>query len=185
MSDIIKTAADAVNTSKLRQDNSVVTAITFLFNFMFANEIWPERWSTGVITPLFKSDSRLDPGNYRPITLLSIMEKLFGSVINARLQAFSEATGSISDEQGGFRPARGTPDQILILREVLASRKERGLPTYATYIDARKAYDTVWREQAYTSVHDSGIKGKLWRQLQTMHFKLTRRVRHPLGLKGV
>ena len=182
LADIIKTAADAVNNSKLRAGNTVVDAITLLFNFMFTNEVWPERWSTGVISPLFKDGSRLDPSNYRPITLLSIMGKLFGSVVNARLAAFSEATDSICDEQGGFRRARGTPDQILILREVLASRKERGQPTYATYIDARKAYDTVWREQAYTRVHDSGVQGRLWRQLQTMHGELTRRVRHPLGL---
>jgi hypothetical protein len=180
--DIIKTAADAVNNSKLRGRNTVIEGITMLFNFMFTNEVWPDRWSTGVITPLFKADSRLDPSNYRPITLLSIMGKLFGSVVNTRLSDFSEETGTISDEQGGFRRARGTPDQILILREVLASRKERGLPTYATYIDARKAYDTVWREQAYTQVHDSGVQGKLWRQLQTMHGGLSRRVRHPLGL---
>lgn len=180
--DIIKTAADAVNTSKLRRGNTVITAITYLFNYMFTHEIWPDRWSTGTVTPLYKADSRLEPANYRPITLLSIMSKLFGSVVNARLQAFSEATGSISDEQGGFRPARGTPDQILILREILSSRKERGLPTYATYVDARKAYDTVWREKAYTNVYDSGIRGKLWRQLQEMHSNLTRRVRHPLGL---
>jgi hypothetical protein len=180
--DIVKTAADAVNNSKLREGNSVVDAITELFNFMFTNEVWPSRWSTGVISPLFKADSRLDPSNYRPITLLSIMGKLFGSVINARLTLFSEETNSICDEQGGFRRERGTPDQILILREVLASRKERGLPTYATYIDARKAYDTVWREQAYTRVHESGVQGKLWRQLQSMHAGLSRRVRHPLGL---
>jgi hypothetical protein len=182
LADIIKTAADAVNNSKLRAGNTVVDAMTLLFNFMFTNEVWPERWSTGVITPLFKDGSRLDPSNYRPITLLSIMGKLFGSVVNARLAAFSEATDSISDEQGGFRRARGTPDQILILREVLASRKERGQSTYATYIDARKAYDTVWREQAYSRVHASGVQGKLWRQLQNMHGNLTRRVRHPLGL---
>ena len=180
--DIIKTAADAVNNSKLRGGNTVVEAMTLLFNFMFTNEVWPDRWSTGVIAPLFKDGSRLDPSNYRPITLLSIMGKLFGSVVNARLAAFSEATDSICDEQGGFRRSRGTPDQILILREVLASRKERGQPTYGTYIDARKAYDTVWREQAYTRVHESGVQGRLWRQLQTMHGGLSRRIRHPLGL---
>ena len=56
------------------------------------------------------------------------------------------------------------------------------MPTYATYIDVRKAYDTVWREQAYVRIHDSGVKGRLWRQLQVMHANLTRVVRHPLGM---
>ena len=181
LTDIIKTAADAVNNNKLRGNNTVVDALVLLFNYMFDNEVWPERWSSGLIVPLHKHDSKLDPANYRPITLLSVLGKLFGSVVNARLQDFSEATGSIADEQGGFRRDRATNDQIFLLREILASRKERGQATYATYIDARKAYDTVWREQAYVRIHDAGVRGKLWRQLQVMHANLTRTVLHPLG----
>lgn len=182
LTDILKTAADAVNNSKLRGDNTVVYALVLMFNFVFDKGVWPERWGTGIIFPLHKHDSRLDPSNYRPITLLSVVGKLFGVVVNTRLSAFSEATGSLSDEQGGFRPNRGTPDQVFLLREVLASRKERGMPTFATYIDARKAYDTVWREDAYVRIYESGVRGKLWRQLQAMHSGLTRRVMHPLGM---
>ena len=182
LTDILKTAADAVNNGKLRGGNAVVDALVLLFNFVFDKEVWPERWGTGIIFPLHKHDSRLDPSNYRPITLLSVVGKLFGVIVNARLSAFSEATGTLSDEQGGFRPNRGTPDQVFLLREVLASRKERGLPTFATYIDARKAYDTVWREDAYVRIYESGVRGKLWRQLQAMHAGLTRRVMHPLGM---
>jgi hypothetical protein len=182
LTDILKTAADAVNNSKLRGGNTVVDALVLLFNFVFDKEVWPERWGTGIIFPLHKHDSRLDPSNYRPITLLSVVGKLFGVIVNARMSAFSEATGTLSDEQGGFRPKRGTPDQVFLLREVLASRKERGLPTFATYIDARKAYDTVWREDAYVRIYESGVRGKLWRQLQAMHSGLTRRVMHPLGM---
>ena len=182
LTDIIKTAADAVNNSKLRGNNTVVSAITLLFNFVLDREVWPERWGSGVIFPLFKGGSRLDPSNYRPITLLSAMGKLFGIIIDNRLTRFSERIGMTSDEQGGFRPHRGTPDQVFLWREILASRKERRLPTYACFVDVRKAYDTVWREQAYVRIHDGGIKGKLWRQLQVMHSGLSRRVRHPIGI---
>jgi hypothetical protein len=182
LSDIIKTAADAVGTSKMRGDTGLVEALVLIFNYVFDNEVWPERWGSGVIVPLHKHDSRLLPSNYRPITLMSIMGKLFGIVVNTRLQDFSERMGTISDEQGGFRAHRGTVDQVFLLRGILASRKERGLQTYTTFIDARKAYDTVWREYAYTRIHDSGVQGKLWRQLQAMHQGLKRKVRHPLGL---
>jgi hypothetical protein len=181
LTDILKTAADGVNNSKLRPGNSVVNAITLLFNFVFDREVWPERWGMGVIIPLYKHDSRLEPGNYRPITLMSVVGKLFGIIVNNRLLNWSEATGTISDEQGGFRPKRGTPDQVFLWREILASRKERGHTTYATFIDVRKAYDTVWREKAYCNIHDAGVRGRLWRQLQTMHEGLSRKVRHPLG----
>ena len=108
--------------------------------------------------------------------------KVFGRIINHRLSNFSEGTGTLCDEHGGFRLKRGTADQVFLLREVIASRKERGLPTYATYIDARKA---VWREDAYVRIYESGVQGKLWRQLQAMHSGLTRRVMHPLGDDGL
>lgn len=182
LTDILKSAADAVNTNKLKPGNSVVDALVLLFNYVFDNEVWPDRWGSGIIFPLHKHGSRLDPSNYRPITLMSVVGKLFGSVINDRLSNFSELTNSVSDEQGGFRPRRGTPDQIFILRELLASRKERGLPTYVTFIDARKAYDTVWREDAYVRIHEAGVQGKVWRQVQAMHGGLSRRLRHPLGV---
>ena len=182
LTDILKSGADAVNNGKMRGNDGMIQALVMLFNYVFDHEVWPERWGSGVIFPIHKHDSRLDPSNYRPITLMSVVGKVFGVVVNTRLMQFSERMGTISDEQGGFRARRGTPDQIFILREILASRSERGLPTYATYVDARKAYDTVWREYAYTKIHDSGIQGKLWRQLQAMHAGLNRKVRHPLGL---
>jgi hypothetical protein len=182
LTDIIKSAADALGKSKLKPGNTVITPLTLLFNFVLEREVWPDRLGSGIIFPLHKADSRLDPSNYRPITLMSVVGKLFGSIVNARLQDFSERTGSIADEQGGFRPKRGTSDQIFLLREILESRRERGAPTYATYIDARKAYDTVWREDMYVRIHDSGVRGKLWRQIQVVHKGLSRRVQLPLGL---
>jgi hypothetical protein len=185
ISDILRSGADAVGTSKMRGNTGVVEALVLMFNYVFDNEVWPERWGSGVVMPIHKHDSRLLPSNYRPITLMSIVGKLFGTVVNARLHQYSERMGTISDEQGGFRTNRGTTDQTFILREILASRKERGFATYATFIDARKAYDTVWREYAYSNIHDSGVQGKLWRQLQVMHGGLRRRVRHPLGLTDV
>jgi hypothetical protein len=106
---------------------------------------------------------------------------LFGFVINRRLVAFTEATGLTADEQGGLRPFRGTPDQIMIMREGIAARSEAGFQTLALFVDVRKAYDTVWRERAYVDLHRAGIRGKLWRQLQAMQANMKRKVRTPAG----
>ena len=178
---ILRHAADAVGTNKMKQGNSVVAALSLLFNYVFHNEVWPERWGSGIIFPLYKQDSRLEPENYRPITLLSVIGKLFGLVIDKRISDWSERNGVISDEQGGFRQARGTPDQIFLLREILSSRKERGLPTLVTYIDAKKAYDTVWREGNYVRLFDAGMQGKMWRQIQAMGGNMKSKVRLSVG----
>ena len=169
-----------INHPLLLKKKTLVLQI-LLFNFVFDNEIWPERWAMGIIFPLYKQDSRLEPGNYQPITLLSIIGKLFGSVIESRLSAWSESTLAIADEQGGFRRSRGTPDLIFLLREIVMTREMRGQCTLATFIDARKAYDTVWREGNYVRLYDLGVRGKLWRQLQKMSADPKSKIRLPFG----
>ena len=169
LSSILRHAADAVGKSKFK-GNQMIEALTLMFNYVFDKEVWPERWGSGVIFPLYKEDDRLEPGNYRPITLLSVVGKLFGLVIEKRLSDWSERTGAISDEQGGFRRGRGTPDQIFLLQEMV------------TYIDARKkAYDMVWREGNYVRLFDLGVQGKMWRQIQAIGANMRSKVRLETG----
>ena len=61
LTSVIKAAADAVNTNKLKGGNTVVEALTLLFNYVFIREQWPGRWGSGIIFPLFKQDNRLTP----------------------------------------------------------------------------------------------------------------------------
>ena len=57
--------------------------------------------------------------NYRGITLLSIVGKVNNRVLTERLTQFAEQGGGIVEEQGGFRPGRGTEDQLFVLTEIL------------------------------------------------------------------
>jgi len=63
----------------------------------------------------------------------------------------------IVEEQGGFRPERGTEDQIFILIEVLRTRTDR--TTFTAFIDVKKAYDTVWRTGLWKRLWDEGVRG--------------------------
>ena len=64
-------------------------------------------------------------------------------MLNARMAKYCEEKGLLGEEQGGFRVDRGCPDQLFILTEVLAGRRQLGRRTYACFIDVRKAYDRV------------------------------------------
>ena len=70
---------------------------------------------------------------------------------------------------------------IFLLREIILSRKSIGAATYATFIDARKAFDTVWREGNYVRLYDLGVRGKMWRQLQVMNRDRKSKIRLPFG----
>ena len=121
----------------------------------------------GVVIPLYKEGDNRDPLNDRGITLLSIVGKVYTRVLSDRVAQFAERSGGIVEEQGGFRPGRGTEDQLFALTEILHSRGH--VTTYAAFIDVKKAYDTVWRDGLWKRLWDEGVRGRVWRVTKNMY----------------
>ena len=93
--------------------DTLLTVLKNLFNLVFETGIIPEIWTTGIIKPLYKNKgSPTDPSNYRPVTLLSCVGKLFTAVINTRLQNCITDKNIIKDCQAGFRKGFSTIDNI-------------------------------------------------------------------------
>ena len=130
----------------------------------------PDDWSKGVVVPIFKKEDRRDPFNYRGISLLSVVGKMFTTILSDRLMVFCEENDIIADEQGGFRKGRGCPDQLFALTEVLNFRK--GKKTCCCFIDIKKAYDTVFRDGLWVKLHQAGIQGKMWRMITSIYNKV-------------
>ena len=107
---------------------------------------------------------------------MNALPKLFEKLLNKRLCAWAERVGAISDFQGGFREGRGTVDQIFILNEIVTSRSERQQPTFTTFIDVAKAYDTVWRPGLRLKLDQAGIDKQVLSILQIMFRSVVRRV---------
>ena len=64
------------------------TALQKLFNLILQSGFYPSSWCEGIITPIYKSGNKQDPGNYRGICINSCLGKLFTSVLNTRLKNF-------------------------------------------------------------------------------------------------
>ena len=123
----------------------------------------------GLIFPLFKGggeDAKVDTGKYRGITLLSIVGKIYTSILNSRITDFIERSNSLLDEQAGFRKGRSTVDQLYILTEIIRNRKS---PTFCGFLDVAKAYDRVWRDGLWFQLRQSGISGKMWRVIKNIY----------------
>ena len=88
--------------------------------------------------------NRTDPLCYRGITLAVSSYKLFCSVLNNRLTGWAEDNNLIANEQNGFRQDRNCIDHINSLVNIAESRIKKNHNTYATFIDFKKAYDSIY-----------------------------------------
>jgi hypothetical protein len=136
---------------------------------IFRLERVPKDWARGLIFPLYKDGDNRVPENYRGITLLSAVGKIYTSVLNARVTKWCEKYGVLSEEQAGFRPGRSTSDHIFSISEVLKFRRSRGKQTHCAFLDIRKAYDTIHRDALWKRLIDVGIRGKMWRILKNIY----------------
>ena len=136
---------------------------------MFSIERIPKDWARGLIFPLYKDGDARIPDNYRGITLLSVVGKIYTSVLNLRVSNWCEKYGILSEEQAGFRPGRSTSDHIFAVTEVLRLRRGRRKQTHCCFLDIKKAYDTVNRDGLWKRLLDVGIRGKLWRVLKNLY----------------
>lgn len=88
-----------------------------LFNIIFDTGIVPEEWLIGIIRPIYKNKGNpSNPENYRPITLLSCLGKVFTNILETRIEHFADDISLIKESQAGFRKGFSTLDNILVLQ---------------------------------------------------------------------
>ena len=98
-------------------------------------------------------------GNYRGISLLNVVGKLYGRVLIERVKR--KTNDSVSDEQCEFRDGRGCVDQILYLKNLIEKSLERNRKLYVGYMDLEEAYDSIEREELWEFLRIYGISRRL------------------------
>ena len=134
-----------------------------LFNdILQSSEVIPE-WALGMIVPLHKDGPRLDTGNYRGITLMSCLGKLFLSVLNNRLIAFALEHKLLSPAQLGFVAGNRCSDAHIVIYNLIRKKCHReNAKIFSCFVDFKKAFDSVPRDLLLTKILNMGISGKLF-----------------------
>ena len=148
----------------------MIPVYTKLFNLVFDSAIIPESWSVGVIKPIYKKGDPCLPQNYRPITILSCLGKLFTSVINNRLKKYDEMSNVIEPCQAGFRKNHSTADNIFILVKAKKSK------LFGCFVDFKQAFDTVWRNGLWHKLNEHDINGKCLQVIQSIYSNVKSKV---------
>ena len=146
-----------------------------MFNTILKTGIIPTNWCISFISPIYKNKGpKSDPDNYRGISLISCLGKLFSALINERLTKYIDTNNIIGEEQAGFRSGYSTHDHIFVLHSIIdlylnKFHKNKKKRLFCAFIDYRKAFDLVDRACLWTKLISYNINGKIMKLIYNIY----------------
>jgi hypothetical protein len=164
-----KASSDQIEVELLQDGGkTMLSALEILFGICYERAITPSDFNGGALILLHKKGSKTEPGNYRGITLMNMVAKLYSKVILNRLAPTFEQQFA-RDEQGGFRSKRSTEDQCFALQEIAWKLRREKRPLYLLFVDFAKAFDTVNRNLLWQKLRGMGVDGNLIRAIRSLY----------------
>ena len=134
-----------------------------LFSMCLKGPYFPDCWKVSLVVPVFKNvGERSTAKNYRPVSLLSVVSKVFEKLVNYRIVDRLEKCGLFSDFQYGFRSSRSTADLLTVVSDRIAMAFNRSGATRAVALDISKAFDRVWHAGLLRILKSYEISGQIF-----------------------
>ena len=130
-----------------------------LFNKCLKESCFPDCWKVSSVVPVFKNvGERSTAKNYRSVSLLSVVSKVFEKLVNNRIVDHIEKCGLFYDLQYGFRSSRSTADLLTVVSDRIARAFNRSGATRAAALDISKAFGRVWHAGLLHKLKSYGIQ---------------------------
>ena len=153
---------DDVSPRLLRRCSAVLARpLSRLFKTILRQNRWPRIWKTSHVVPVRKKSSRSEAANYRPVSLLSVMNKVLENIIARRLIIHLESQHLISDRQFRFRKGRSAADLSLLLTSEWSNALDQEKPIAVIALGIAGAFDRVWHAALVERLRTMGMGGEL------------------------
>ena len=169
-SDIINTIRSMKNTSSAGHDEFsskfiklslpiLVPALEKIFNLALNSGVYPDELKIAKVIPIFKKGSPNSINNYRPISILSSINKIFEKILYSRLISYIDQFKLLYKYQFGFRKNHSTEQSLIEFVDQIRSAMDNQHMTCGIFIDLSKAFDTVDHQILISKLEHYGIRG--------------------------
>ena len=130
-----------------------------LFNKCIQSGIYPSEFKTAKITPVYKKGQRDSISNYRPISVLNNLSKIFETLIYNRIKSFFHTYDLLSNKQFGFREGSNTELATLhVINKIMPSIQDQKF-AICVFLDYRACFDTICRNILFSKLERYGVRG--------------------------
>ena len=137
----------------------LIRPLTDIYNTSISTGIYPDELKVAKCVPIFKKGKKDDPSNYRPISILSSINKVFEKLLYQRLYEHFTKLNILYEFQYGFRQNHSTTQALIEIIDYLGSSIDEGKQICGIFLDLTKAFDTVDHDILLKKLHFYGIRG--------------------------
>jgi hypothetical protein len=148
--------------------------VHYLYNKCLSDGVFPRIWKRARIVPVYKGGSKTDAENYRPISILPVLSKIFERLVHSAI--YPHLHNTILQQQHGFVKKRSTVTNLLAYSADLFEGLDANTQIDSIYTDFRKAFDRVDHRKLLEKIAYNGIRGNLWRWFKSYISNRTQKV---------
>ena len=161
------TGCDRISHSMLKATRqSVCKPLAILFNLSLSKAVFPNLWKKATVLPLYKKGDKHDVSNYRPVSLISCVGKVFERVVFKYMYNFAQDHHLFYQFQSGFLPNHSTVFQLIEMYDNICKSLEDKKHTCLVFCDISKAFDRVWHKGLIHKLKGYGFKDNFLNWIQ-------------------